>query len=127
GRPISLATVAASPEDLRLSAPRRFLKWLSSHAGGAIVGSVVALGVAWAAGKLGDQPSVPEQLEAEIELAAARGLDVVHNREVDLHGTGAKTRLLVLRPRGKPSIRQSDEVRIYRERDDKLERVFAFR
>jgi hypothetical protein len=62
--------------------------------------------------------------------AAADGLYTFVNREVDLHGTGIRSRLLVFRktpPHGVPMTQTSDEIRIYDETGHKLSKRFKFR
>ncbi len=85
----------------------------------AVVGSVITLVVADAAGYLrGTTPALPEQLDAILATASEEGYEPTYIRDVDLRGTGESERLIVLRSpftaryltRGS---RQSDEVRLY--------------
>ncbi len=86
-----------------------------SHSLGALLGALIALGVARALGDLGTKTEpIAGQLEAVFRQAAARGLEPVNQRDVDLTGTGDVEHLVIFRPQPKEGERPgSDELRIY--------------
>jgi hypothetical protein len=102
---------------------------VASKAATAALGAAVALGVAWLIGQFRDDPPpIPSQLGDILRDAERDGLSVIYNREADLHGTGAKARLIVLRPQGEQAYTtRSDELRVYEEADDRLKLAFSFR
>jgi hypothetical protein len=111
-------TPGANPsQDSAAKSPslRSIAKRLLDHAGSALVGGLVALGIAWGVGVVGKGPGpIPRQLDAVLRDAAQQRLTVAYNRELDLRGTGEMARLLILRPTiAGGYTKRSDELRIY--------------
>jgi hypothetical protein len=105
---------------------RSFLKggrWILTTA----LGAAIALGVAALAGQLGHPESLAQQLDDILGDADRDRLEVIYNRELDLHGNGVPARILVLRPRIASSYRRSDELRVYEQDDERLRLAFTLR
>lgn len=106
------------PSKQRWRPMRTFLAWLTQQVGGAFIGAVVGAGATALLLAPGREP-VAAQLDSQLSDAAQAGFTVSVNREADLHGTGIRSRLVVLKPAtGSPLT--SDEVRIYDEIDNEL-------
>jgi hypothetical protein len=92
------------------------------------LGAITA--VLWVIHQLNPPPSpISEQLQREFELAAAEGKSVSFNKQIDLHGTGRDSSVVVFQPVKTVQSAQapSDELRIYDVIDEKLVRRFTFR
>jgi hypothetical protein len=107
-------------------------KWLGITIAAAIVGFFAIRGLVLPAISEigGGSPSpIPEQLAAVQREAASQGLFAVYNRDVELKGNGEVSHLFVFRPREgtkDPIAGDSDQIRIYDERDGELEQSFRF-
>ena len=80
---------------------------------------------------IGDPPAISEQLEEIRRDAATEGFHAIVNRPADLHATGTRSWLIVLRHdsinSGQPRVKRvSDEVRIFDEVDGELQEKLRF-
>jgi hypothetical protein len=127
-----MAQGASAQPQPRTTARSRLAK-LGIFIAGGIIAPLLAIGVAtsvhWADRKFNPPPDpLPEQLQAEFELAAQNGLNVVFNEAIDLRGTGNPSRVVVLQPAFTPkTLYNSDELRIYDVVNGELEQNFTFR
>src|SRR5947209_2639032 len=79
---------------------RRAARYLVTQTVGAVIGALVALGVAWILGAFEHSPQpIDVQLESVLAQAARQHFHVAYNDLIDLKGTGAKARVLVFRGR----------------------------
>src|SRR4051794_30305816 len=95
------------------SRARRFGRWITTQVGTATVAVLVGAGIT-ALLLTSDDTPLPVQLDRQMKEATKSGATVMVNREVDLHGTGSKSRLIVLRPKDTPKEPVgSDEIRVF--------------
>jgi len=122
---VATGSAGAPQDDAIWRSFARASRWFVS----AVLGAIVALGVADVAGYLGHRPaSLPAQLNAVLVDAARQGLEPVYMRELDLQGTGEMTRLVVLRPRiNSRYVDRSDELRVYRTTNQELRVAYVIR
>lgn len=105
-------------------------RWLVAHGLGALIGALIALGVAAAIGDLGSKPGpIAGQLEAIYKAAALEGLEAVSQRKADLTGSGVAERIVVFRPEVSYTSgpRRSDELRIYSSKAGRLHLEYSLR
>jgi hypothetical protein len=104
---------------------------MGEHVASTALALLVTGGVGFAIAQItgGEPKPLSEQIESIRGQAAAQGYYAVVNRSVDLRGTEAVSRLFVFRsrPATEESIAgSSDEIRIYDEKDKRLELEYRF-
>jgi hypothetical protein len=106
------------------------LRYLVSQIGGATIGFLVGLGLAWIIGLFQTSPQpIQVQLEDVLAQAARQHLRVVYNAAIDLKGNGSEARVLVFRgPYDRNGIVEgSDRLQVYESNGNHLVSVLTVR